>query len=425
VNDSREIYALTEMLYRQEAGKMVAVLTRIFGSGNLEMAEDVVQQTFIDAIRVWKEKEVPSNPPGWLFRVAKNKAIDVIRRNRHSVQFDFNDTDRKLLTSEYTLEAAMENFWNEEDIKDDQLRMMFTCCHSGISQISQVTLILKTLCGFTIPEISKAFLTPEDTISKRLYRSKEFLRDQKMPFIIPSGNELKSRTRTVLNSIYLLFNEGYNSTDAQQLIRKDLIQEAMMLGRMLTENKFTQLPETFALMALMYFHASRIDSRLTAEGEIILLPFQDRTKWNRELISLGNVFMNKAATGNEISSYHLEAAIAYEHATADTFDNTNWKQILEYYDLLIGLSSSPVVELNRAVAVLYTLGPEAALKAVEEISHHAKLKSFYLYYSLLGEIYARLNQQKKSEDFFRLAIEQTTSEIEKKLLQGKIAAMYN
>jgi len=425
VNHSHDIDLAAEKLYRQEAGKMVSVLTRIFGAANLEMAEDVVQQTFIDAIRVWKEQGLPANPPGWLFRVAKNKAIDVIRRNKHSVQFDFNDSERKLLTSEYTLEATMENFWKEEDLKDDLLRMMFVCCHPGISQVNQVTLILKTLCGFSTAEIAKAFLIPEDTISKRLYRTKEYLREQKTPFVIPSGSELKMRTRAVLNSVYLLFNEGYNSTNEHHLIRKDLIHEAMMLCRLLTENSFTQLPETNALMALMYFHAARIESRLSMEGEIILLPFQDRTKWNQDMITMGNEFMNKAATGNEISTYHLEAAIAHEHATAESFDATNWQQILEYYSILIDLSPSPVIELNRAVAVLHTLGPEAALKALENIRDHTKLKNFYLYYSLMGEIYARLNQAKKSEECFRMAIELTPSQTEKKLLLGKISAICN
>ncbi len=187
---------------------MVAVLTKIFGTENLETAEDVVQQTFIDAINIWKLKGFPDNPSAWLFRVAKNKAIDVIRRNKYSVHFDFNSDEKKLLTSEYTIATTMENFWKEELVKDDLLRMMFTCCHPQISQQNQVTLILKTLCGFSIAEIAKAFLTSEDTISKRLYRTKEFFREQKLKFIIPSVSELKNRTNAVLSSIYLLFNEG-------------------------------------------------------------------------------------------------------------------------------------------------------------------------------------------------------------------------
>ncbi|MES1224221.1 MAG: sigma-70 family RNA polymerase sigma factor, partial [Bacteroidota bacterium] len=329
---SYDINKLTDHLFRHESGKMVAVLTKIFGIQNLETAEDVVQQTFIDAIRVWKLKGIPDNPSGWLFRVAKNKAIDNIRRNKHSVQYDFNDNERKLLTSEYTLVTTMENLWNPGTIKDDQLRMMFTCCHPGISPENQVTLILKTLCGFSTVEIAKAFLTSEDTVSKRLYRTKEFFRDHKVAFKIPTVDEIKTRTDAVLSSIYLLFNEGYNSTEKKELIRKDLIEEAMLLGKLLTENKATQLPEVFALMALMCFHSARVDSRLTAAGEIILLPYQDRSKWNQELISLGNEYMNRAAFGNTISTYHLEAAIAYEHCIAESFDKTNWQLILEWYD---------------------------------------------------------------------------------------------
>ncbi|MEP6597063.1 MAG: sigma-70 family RNA polymerase sigma factor, partial [Ginsengibacter sp.] len=224
-----DINKLTGNLFRHESGKMVSVLTRIFGTENLETAEDVVQQTFIDAISVWKLKGVPENPSAWLFRVAKNKAIDIIRRNKHSVQYDFSDNERVLLTSEYTLATTMENLWKEEFIKDDLLRMMFACCHPGISQENQITLILKTLCGFSTAEIAKTFLTSEDTVSKRLYRTKEFFRENKIKLIIPSVDELRSRTNAVLNSIYLLFNEGYNSTHGEQLIRNDLIEEAMML----------------------------------------------------------------------------------------------------------------------------------------------------------------------------------------------------
>src|SRR6185436_11050951 len=261
-----DIHHLSDHLFRHESGKMVSVLTKIFGTENLETAEDVVQQTFIDAINVWKLKGIPGNPSAWLFRVAKNKAIDVIRRNKHSVQYDFSDNERKLLTSEYSLAATMENLWKEELVKDDMLRMMFACCHPGISEENQITLILKTLCGFSTAEIAKAFLTSEETVSKRLYRTKEFFREQKIKLIIPSVDELKSRTDAVLNSIYLLFNEGYSSTHSDELIRKDLISEAMLLCKMLTENSNTQLPETFALMALMCFHASRSNSRLTSEG---------------------------------------------------------------------------------------------------------------------------------------------------------------
>jgi RNA polymerase sigma factor (sigma-70 family) len=422
---NQSINKLTDHLFRHEAGKMVSVLTKIFGTENLETAEDVVQQTFIDALSVWKLKGIPDNPSAWLFRVAKNKAIDVIRRNKHSVQYDFNDSERALLTSEYTMMTTMDNLFKEELIKDDLLRMMFACCHPGISQENQITLILKTLCGFSTAEIAKTFLTGEDTISKRLYRTKEFFREHKIPFVIPSVDELKNRTETVVNAIYLLFNEGYNSTNTEELIRKDLIEEAMMLCKLLTENSNTQMPEVYALMALMCFHSARSNSRLTAEGEIILLPYQDRSKWNFDLIALGNDYMNKAAFGEEISSYHIEAAIAYEHCSAKSFKETNWKKILELYEWLCKISSSPIWEMNKAIAIMQVHGAGKALEALENIKDKKKLESFYIYHSLFGIIYSLLNDKVRAKKCLDMAIELTQSPTEKKMLKEKISVLLN
>lgn len=420
---STDINKLTDHLFRREAGKMVAVLTKIFGTENLETAEDVVQQTFIDSIRVWKLKGIPDNPSAWLFRVAKNKAIDIIRKNKHSLQYDFSDNERKLLTSEYTLTAALDDLFKEELVKDDLLRMMFACCHPEIAEENQITLILKTLCGFSTAEIAKTFLTSEDTISKRLYRTKEFFRQKKIRPEIPSVDDLKKRTDAVLNSIYLLFNEGYNSTHADVLIRKDLVDEAMMLCKLLIENRHTQLPETFALMALMCFHTARNESRLTTDGEIILLPYQDRSKWNTQLIKEGNDYMNKAAFGDRVSSYHLESAIAFEHVTAKNFINTNWNRILGYYEILCKLSPSPITEMNKAVAIMQVHGEAVALIALENITDKKKAEFFYLYHSLLGEIHSRLNNGAEAKKCFEKAIQLTQSQIEKKMLKEKIITL--
>ena len=425
MNVSLNITKLTDHLFRHESGKMVSVLTKIFGAENLETAEDVVQQTFIDALQVWKLKGVPDNPSAWLYRVAKNKAIDVIRKNKHSQLYDFSDSERVLLKSEYTLATTMENLWKEELVKDDMLRMMFACCHSAISEENQITLILKTLCGFSTAEIAKTFLTSEDTVSKRLYRAKEFFRQNKIKMEIPSEHELKKRTDAVLNSIYLLFNEGYNSTHSDELIRKDLIDEAMLLCKLLTENKGTQLPEVFALMALMCFHSSRIASRLTPEGEIILLSRQDRSKWNYNLISEGNAFMDKAAFGNKMSSYHIEAAIAFEHCIADNFEKTNWKRILELYDWLCKSNPSDIAEINRAVVILKLHGASAALTALNDLKDKNKTENYYLYQSLLGEIYREQNSKAKAKSHYEKAIELTHSDKEKKLLNEKISTMFN
>ena len=416
---------IADHLFRHSSGKMVSVLTKIFGTENLETAEDVVQQTFIDAIRVWKIKGIPDNPNAWLFRVAKNKAIDIIRRNKHSVQYDFSNDERMLLLSEYTMATTMNQFWNEELIKDDLLRMMFACCHPDISEENQMTLILKTLCGFSTSEIAKAFLTTDDTISKRLYRTKEFFREHRVKLIIPSVDELKKRVEGVLHSIYLLFNEGYNSTNAEDVIREDLIDEAMMLCRLLTENKHTQMPETFALMALMCFHSSRTRGRIGEQGEIILLPNQDRSRWDKRLMEEGNSYLNKAAFGTTVSSFHLEAAIAYEHCIAKSFDETNWEKILQLYEWLCIISPSPVSELNKVVAVLQVKGPAEAMKALHSISGKKRLESYYLYHSLLGEIHLRMKLTAEASCHFKKAISLTKSEAEKKVLRDKLAISVN
>ncbi|HEY0612939.1 MAG TPA: sigma-70 family RNA polymerase sigma factor [Chitinophaga sp.] len=417
------INQLTDHLFRREAGKMVAVLTRIFGAENLETAEDVVQDTLLHAMQSWTDKGIPDNPSAWLFRVARNKAIDIIRRNKHSVQFDFSDDERILLTSNYSLSATMDHFWQEAPVKDDMLRMMFACCHPGVSEENQVTIILKTLCGFSTAEIAKAFLTSEDTISKRLYRTKEFFRDNRIKLEIPSIADMQHRTDAVLNAIYLLFNEGYNSTHSEDLIRRDVMEEAMLLCKLLTENAYTQTPEAFALMALMCFHASRTESRLSTAGEIILLQDQDRSKWDRQLIAAGNAYMERAAFGNIISRYHLEAAIAYEHCTAESYGQTNWERILEYYDWLCEMAPSAVTELNRAVVVMQVHGPAAALEELEQITDRRKLASFYLYNSLLGELYARLHLHAEARQYFEIAIAQTQSETEKRILRNKISIL--
>jgi RNA polymerase sigma factor (sigma-70 family) len=406
-------------LFRHQSGKMVAVLTRIFGTHNLELAEDVVQETLITAYEKWKINGIPDDPESWLFVVAKNKALNLIKKQRSKISFG-DDKINLLLSSGYTMESTFHQLAGENLIKDDQLRMMFACCDPGISEDNQVTLILKTLCGFSTTEIAKAFLTAEDTISKRLFRTKEFFREKKIQLVVPNIDELRNRIRPVLNAIYLLFNEGYNSTNSEELIRQDLIEEAVILCKLLTENSHTQLPEVNALMALMCFHSSRTNSRLSTEGEIILLAEQDRNKWNRSLIEEGMKYFHKAASGAEISTYHLEAAIFLEHCIANSFKDTNWKQILQYYEMLSAISSSPVSELNKIVAVLHVYGPSKALQELTSLKETNKLESYYLYYSLLAEIHLRLNNHGEAKKQFEIAVKLTRSYKEKIMLLDKI-----
>ncbi|MCW3086278.1 MAG: sigma-70 family polymerase sigma factor [Bacteroidetes bacterium] len=417
-----EIENTVSHLFRHQAGKMVAVLTRIFGSHNIALAEDVVQDTLLTALEQWKLKGIPKDAEAWLFIVAKNKALNLIKKQKSNVLFG-DEITQPLLQSGYTVETTVNQLFEENLIKDDQLRMMFACCHPELSEENQITLILKTLCGFSTAEIAKAFLTSEDTVSKRLYRTKEFFRENKIQLTIPNVDEIKKRTNAVLNSIYLIFNEGYNSTNSEELIRKDVIEESVILCKLLADNEHTQLPEVFALMALMCFHASRSESRLNDEGEIILLPMQDRNKWNRALITEGSNFMDKAAFGNAISTYHLQAGIAFEHCIAPSFEKTNWHKILSYYQWLCRIASTPVTELNRIIIVFQLQGAAVALKELEAIENKNKLESYYLYYSLLGEIYLKLNDPAIAKKHFEKAAALTQSKTEQRLLQNKISSL--
>jgi RNA polymerase sigma factor (sigma-70 family) len=423
LTDRNNIEAIADHFFRHEAGKMVAVLTKIFGTEHLQTAEDVMQETLLHALSVWKLQGIPQNPSAWLFRVAKNKAIDIVRRNKYSVNYDFSDTERILLTSEYTMGMTMEHLWTDEVINDELLQMMFACCHPGISEENQVTLILKTLCGFSTAEIARAFLLPEDSVAKRLYRAKEFFRKEKIRLSLPPVSEIKQRTLGVLDAIYLLFNEGYNSTSSEALIREDIMKDAIMLAKLLAQNEHTQIPEVYALLALMHFHFSRSAGRLNPSGGIILLHQQNRSKWDWDMIAQGNVYMNKAAGGNALSAYHIEAAISFEHCIAENFESTDWAKILEYYNWLCQMSPSPTIALNRAIIILKLHGPEKALQEVNNIRDKATLERYYLYHSLLGEIYVGLNNGELAKKSFEAAIGLTQSGAERTLLKEKIAAL--
>lgn len=406
-------------LFRHEWGRMVAFLTRIFGAHNLEMAEDIAQDTLLKAFEQWKIKGVPDNPSAWLMTVAKNRAMDVIRRERRNIRLA--DDVAVLLESEYTIATTMDNLTTAAEIKDDQLRMMFACCHPALAGEAQVTMILKTLCGFSIAEIAKAFLSNEENINKRLYRARQLFREGKVTLEIPTQNELVERLENVLTSIYLLFNEGYNATSHEDLIRNDLIQEALRLGVLLTQNQQTARPEVYALLALMCFHAARTGGRLDEAGNILLLKQQDRSLWNPDLIQTGINFLSQSAQGETFTKYHAEAGIAYEHCIAKNYDQTNWENIVHQYDVLYQIHSTPIVALNRAIAVGEWKGAREGLKAVEQISDLQTLHNYYLLSATLGEFYLQLNEPAKARPYFEKALSQTQSEKEKKLLREKMS----
>ncbi|NJN43070.1 MAG: sigma-70 family RNA polymerase sigma factor [Flammeovirgaceae bacterium] len=338
------VHQLVGHLFRQEAGKMAAVLTRIFGLHNIEQAEDIVQDTLLQALSAWKFKGIPENPQAWLYTVAKNKTVDLLRtqKRRHEIENDIS----VLLKTEWTLVPTVKNHFLKNEIDDSQLRMIFACCHPSIPYESQIALTLKTLCGLSTSEIASGFLTNEETISKRIYRAKEKFKTENIQLEVPV-NDLETRLDAVLKSLYLLFNEGYNSNSTNEIIREDLCSEAMRLCILLTENEITGQPQSFALLSLMCLQASRFDARLDDQGEIILLKDQDRSKWNSKLIGKGIEYLKQSQSKQGATEYHLEASIAACHALAEDFDATNWKYIYNVYCELSMIKPSPVIEMNK------------------------------------------------------------------------------
>jgi RNA polymerase sigma factor (sigma-70 family) len=402
-------------LFRHEAGKMVAVLTRLFGLPNLEQAEDIVQDTILRALETWKYGKMPANPQAWLYHTAKNKVIDLIRRQQ--VKYKIENEISFLLKSEYSLVPAVNGFFTEDEIRDSQLRMMFACCQPGFSKEAQIALILNTLCGLNVREIADAFLTNQETIRKRLYRTKEKLRCEKILPDYPGAEAMPDRLDAVLKTLYLLFNEGYNSSHPEKLIREDLCMEAMRLAILLTENPRTDLPYTNALLALMCFQSSRFSARMDDKGFIILLKDQNRQQWIQPLIEKGNQYLIRAAAGEMIHEFHIEAAIASMHANASRYEETDWKLILKLYNMLLEMTSNPVVALNRCLVIGET---EGYAKAIQELEKMKGLEENYHYNTSLGEMYLKNGEKVKAKGYFEKALSETPSFAERKLISGKI-----
>ncbi|MBI2730124.1 MAG: sigma-70 family RNA polymerase sigma factor [Sphingobacteriales bacterium] len=413
-----DINKTIEHLFRHESGKLIASLTKVFGTHNLELAEDVVQDTLLQAMHSWKMKTIPDNPTAWLFTVAKNKAIDIIRKGKRYKELA---TDISyLLKSEYTLSSTINELVSSNDITDDQLRMMFTCCHPTLTPESQVALILKTLCGFNVAEIAKTFICSDDTIEKRLYRAKQQFRERRIEYEIPSGTELEKRLDNVLTAVYLLFNEGYNSANHASVIRTDVQEEAMRLCELLIQNPHTKKPAVFALLALMYVTSARNDARIDHAGNILLLKQQNRNLWNAEKIQKGLRYMELSAEGDVLTTYHLEALIACEYVLTNQYSTINWQAILGYYNLLYQQKPSAVVALNRAVVVAEIYGAKAGIKAIMEIGSITSLQNYYLLPAILGDLYLKAGNRILANEYFSKAIELTLNEAEKKFLKEKI-----
>jgi RNA polymerase sigma factor (sigma-70 family) len=415
---SGEVTQVVEHCFRHESGKIISTLTRIFGIEHINRAEDVVQETLARALQTWPYYGIPQNPAAWITQVAKNLALDLIRREKifHNKEIEI----ARLIDQDSANTTAENALIGEKEITDDRLRMMFVCCHPVLPQEAHVALALKTLCGFSPGEIARAFLTSEAAIAKRLTRAKQKIRDARVPFEIPAAKELEQRLDGVLQTLYLLFNEGYKASTGDQLIREALCYEAIRLGGLLAEHPAGNRPGTHALLALMLLNGARLQARLDHDGNILRLKEQIRSSWDQAMIARGLFHMMRSMAGDEISEYHLQAGIAACHCAAKDYESTDWPQILSLYDRLVEMNDSPVIVLNRAVALANVHGPRAGIEAVQTIQNRQELNSYYLLYAVLGEFEADLDNKETAGNYFRKSLELTTIKSEQIFMSKKL-----
>ncbi len=414
---SQGVEEVVEHLFRHESGKMVAMLTRIFGLQHLTLAEDVVQEALVRALQTWPFYGIPKNPSAWIMRASRNLVLDVVRRQKV-----FRDKEPEIVRLlERPMPAPDALAAAEQEIVDDRLRMIFVCCHPAIPVDAQVALALKTLCGFNVMEISRAFLTTEAAIAKRITRAKQKIRDERIPFEIPTGEELARRLDSVLQALYLLFNEGYKASSGEKLVREDICHEAIRLTHLLAGHAAGNQPRTHALLALMLFNAARIPARVDDKGNLLRLQEQDRGRWDQPMIARG-MFHFARSTAGELTEYHLQAGIAACHCAAKDFASTDWERILTLYDRLVEFDRSPVVALNRAVAVANVHGTFAGIEAVDAIPDRDQLSSYYLLYAVLGDFEVRRHNFAVAAAHFRQSLALTALESERTFLTKRIQA---
>jgi predicted RNA polymerase sigma factor len=390
VPHSGEVTQVVEHCFRHESGKIISTLTRIFGIEHINRAEDVVQETLARALQTWPYYGIPQNPAAWITQVAKNLALDLIRREKifHNKQIEI----ARLIDQDSPNATAENALIGEKEITDDRLRMMFV----------------------------RAFLTSEAAIAKRLTRAKQKIRDARVPFEIPAGEELAQRLDGVLQTLYLLFNEGYKASTGDHLIREALCHEAIRLGGLLAEHPAGNRPRTHALLALMLLNGARLKARLDQDGNILRLKEQTRSTWDQAMIARGLFHLMQSMAGDEISEYHLQAGIAACHCAAKDYQSTDWAQILSLYDRLLELNDSPVIVLNRAVALANLHGPRAGIEAVQSIRNRQELNSYYLLYAVLAQFEADLNNKEAAGNYFRKSLELTSIKSEQIFISKKL-----
>ncbi|MGB3152300.1 MAG: sigma-70 family RNA polymerase sigma factor [Maribacter sp.] len=397
-----------EHLFRNEYGKLVAILSHKYGVSFLELIEDVLQDTFLKAMKIWSFDEIPKNPTAWLYRVANNAMIDNLRRTQ-KVRY-LNDTEVQLRSQKLDeVELYLDN-----TVFDSQLRMIFACCHPSLSQEYQIILSLKLIGGFSNKEIASALLKKEETVAKSFTRAKRKFRAEVNPEISPVQMGLQTRLFVVLRVVYLLFSEGYSATSGANLIKRDFCYEALRLALLLKENKYCQHPNLEALIALMCFHASRFDARINELGELVDLEHQDRSKYNKELIQIGISHLENSETlDHKPSNYHLEAVRSYYHCVAKTYGDTDWKSILNFYVIQLYRQSSPLIVLNSIVAYHKVYGAQKALGKLISFENDPDFTSIALYWAIKAELLDDLNNPKGAKETLEAAIRLSKNEMEK------------
>jgi RNA polymerase sigma-70 factor, ECF subfamily len=405
---------IIETLYRSESGRVLATLVRLLG--DLDLAEEAMHEAFAAALEFWSQTGIPDKPRPWLISTARFKAIDVIRRR---ARFDRAQRDLVAHLESRVNEAPGGNEeTGDEEIEDDRLRLMFTCCHPALPPEGQVALTLREVCGLTTEEIARAFLVTPATLAQRIVRAKAKIRETPIPYEVPAPQELPDRLDAVLQVIYLVFNEGYSAAAGAEVTRAELTGEAIRLGRLLTE--LQPEPEVIGLLALMLLQESRRAARTSPTGKLILLENQDRLLWNREQIAEGVALVEKALRSRRFAAYTLQAAIAAVHAEAESAAATDWRQIVALYNQLARIQPSPVVHLNRAVAIAERDGPAAGLTHIDALLEHGELANYYLAHSARAELYRRLGRTAEARASYEKALVLTRQEPERQFLQERI-----
>jgi RNA polymerase sigma-70 factor (ECF subfamily) len=411
---------INDHFFRRETGRLVSALTRIFGVHNLALAEDVVQDAFCRALETWPMRGMPDNPSAWLMATARNRALDVLRRQRTAITFA--PELGRLLDSEWTLAPVVDDILAADASHDSMLRMMFSCCHPRLSESAQVALILNILCGFSIDEIASACMTGHAAIEKRIQRGKSTLAESKRLFNTALPADFSDRLPAVHRALYLLFNEGYHGASPETAVRLELCNEAIRLVAVLLQHPLGKTPASYALAALMSLTAARVPARTDAAGNLISLSDQDRTRWDRTRLNEGMRLLELSASGTDLTAYHIEAAMASVHAMAQRTEDTDWSAIIGLYNSLMRINPSPIVALNRAIAIAQRDGPDRGIEAIQAVPDSDRLTAYPFYPAALGELEFRRGNVMRARKHFEVAVARARNPMERRFFEHRLAA---